>query len=130
MDAGRLFGRGISFPPRLGSDGRMAWSAGPQNIRESIRVILLTELQERLMIPEFGGGLRSFLFEPNVVATHRLIQNRITQTLERWEARIQLIAVNVDEDPTNNRAAIVNIVYKLVATDTEDQLSLTVQLSR
>src|SRR5436305_1697397 len=29
MDDGRIFGRGISFPPRVGPDGRVAWSAGP-----------------------------------------------------------------------------------------------------
>ncbi|NTV96894.1 MAG: TOBE domain-containing protein, partial [Thiobacillus sp.] len=41
--AARLFGRGISFPPRIGSDGRIAWSEGEQNVRESIRVILMTD---------------------------------------------------------------------------------------
>jgi uncharacterized protein len=129
MDAGRLYGKGISFPPRLGPDGRFAWSAGPQNIRESIRIILLTQVQERLMLPEFGGGLQSFLFDPNAVSTHRLIQNRVTQALERWEPRIQLVSVSVTEDPADNQIANVNIIYKLVATDLEDQLSLAVQLS-
>ena len=28
MDAGRIFGRGIAFPPRVGADGRVAWSEG------------------------------------------------------------------------------------------------------
>lgn len=129
MDAGKLFGKGISFPPRIGSDGRLAWSAGPQNIRESIRIILLTEIQERLMLPEFGGGLKSFLFEPNVISTHRLIQNRITQALERWEPRIQLDSVTVTEDPADHQTAIVNVVYKLIATDQEGHISLSVQLS-
>ena len=29
------------------------------------------------MLPSFGAGLRSFLFEPNIPATHRLIEERI-----------------------------------------------------
>ena len=45
VKAGRSLGRGISFPPRVGPDGRLAWSAGEQNIREAIRVILMTELR-------------------------------------------------------------------------------------
>jgi phage baseplate assembly protein W len=73
MDKGRLFGRGISFPPRVGPDGRVVWSEGETNIRESIQVILLTEQNERLMLPDFGGGLGMFLFEPNAVATRRQI---------------------------------------------------------
>ena len=40
---GDLFGRGIAFPPRVGTDGRISVSAGPENIRESIRIILMTE---------------------------------------------------------------------------------------
>ena len=47
MTAGTLFGQGISFPPRLGADGRMAWSNGPDNIREAIQEILLTQPGER-----------------------------------------------------------------------------------
>lgn len=129
MDTGKLFGRGIGFPPRIGADGRIAWSEGPENIRESIRIILLTELQERVMLPEFGGGLKSFLFEPNIISTHRLIQNRITQNLERWEPRIQLVTVDVNNDPSHQQTAIVDIVYKLIATDQEEHLDLSVQLS-
>ncbi|HKG94969.1 MAG TPA: hypothetical protein VKA84_23840, partial [Gemmatimonadaceae bacterium] len=57
IDPGALFGRGIAFPPRVGPDGRLAWSAGEANVRESIRVILMTDERERLRLPEFGGGL-------------------------------------------------------------------------
>lgn len=129
MDEGKLFGRGISFPPRIGPDGRIAWSAGPENIREAIRVILMTEKQERLMLPDFGGGLQSFLFQPNIVATHRLIQERITQALARWEPRIRVESVTVERDPADDHAAIITIAYKLVATGAGDRLSLNVQLS-
>ena len=40
MDAGSLFGQGISFPPRLGADGRFAWSSGFRQHREAMQVIL------------------------------------------------------------------------------------------
>ncbi len=62
---------------QLGPDGRWAWSAGSKNVRESVQVILLTEPGERLMLPDFGGKLHSFLFEPNTVATRRLLQEQI-----------------------------------------------------
>ena len=57
MNSGQFFGRGISFPPRVGPDGRVAWSDGEANVRESIRVILMTEQPERLRTPKFGGSL-------------------------------------------------------------------------
>lgn len=125
---GELLGRGIGFPPRVGPDGRVAWSAGSENIREAIQVILKTDLGERLMLPDFGGGLNRFLFEPNTVTTRAQLQRRITRALELWEARIAVESVAVDADPLDPRAAIATISYRLVATQARDRLSVTVAL--
>jgi uncharacterized protein len=128
MDEARLFGQGISFPPRVGSDGRVAWSAGPLNIREAIQVVLLTEPGERLQLPEFGGRLRSFLFEPNTVATRRLVQEQIDRALQLWEPRITLSSVTVEEDPADPRAALATISYQLVASQAAEQVTVRVPL--
>ncbi|MCI0519067.1 MAG: GPW/gp25 family protein [Chloroflexi bacterium] len=129
MDEGKLFGRGISFPPRIGADGRLAWSAGAENIRESIRIILQTLPQERIMLPEFGAGLEQYLFEPNAVSTHRLLEEEITQALQRWERRIRLESVRVEADPDDPQAAVAVIRYRLVATGANAQVSLALKLS-
>ena len=124
-----LLGRGISFPPRIGVDGRFAYSAGAENVRESIRVILSTDRQERVMLPQFGGGLTRYLFEPNTPDTHRLIQERITQALTRWEPRIDLETVRVIAAPDDPRAAVATVRYRLRATGVSDRADLTVRLA-
>lgn len=129
IDSGQIFGRGISFPPRVGSDGRVAWSAGEVNVREAIRVILMTEQRERLHLPEFGGSLGLFLFEPNTVTTRQLIKDRISKALARWEPRINVQSIDVDPDPTDAQAVIATITYKLVATQVRERVSLTVTLA-
>lgn len=126
---GTLFGSGIGFPPRVGSDGRVAWSVGEASVRESIRIILLTEPGERLMLPAFGGQLRSFLFEPNTIATRRLVREQIEQALRGWEPRIELQSVTVEADPDDAQAAIAAIHYRLVATQAADQVRLRVPLT-
>jgi phage baseplate assembly protein W len=128
MDAASVFGQGISFPPRLGADGRVALSAGPDNIRESIHVILLTEPGERLQLPGFGGRLRTFLFEPNTVATRRLVQEEIVQALRQWEPRITVQSVVVEADEVDSQTAIATVFYELIATQTAGQVSLRVPL--
>ena len=128
IDAGSLLGRGISFPPRIGPDGRFARSAGTGNVREAIRVILSTERSERVMLPQFGGGLKPFLFKPNIAATHRLIQERITQALGRWESRIEVESVRVAASEEDPRAAVATIRYRLRSTGALDQTDLTVLL--
>jgi uncharacterized protein len=129
MDNGQLFGRGMSFPPRVGPDGRIAWSEGEVNIREAIRIILLTERQERLRLPEFGGSLNGFLFEPNTVSTRHLIEDRITNELEKWEPRIRVETVEVDQDDGDPESAVATIIYKLVATGVRERVGLKVTLA-
>ena len=126
---GAIFGRSLSFPPRVGPDGRMAWSEGEENIRESIRVTLLTELRERVRLPEFGGGLTSYLFEPNNVGTRHLIEERIARALKRWEPRIAVERTRVDGDPDDREAAVAVIQYQLVATQARDTITLSVRLA-
>jgi phage baseplate assembly protein W len=128
MNAANLFGQGISFPPRLGADGRFAWSNGPDNIREAIQVILLTEQTERRMLPNFGGNLTMYLFEPNTVSTRQRLKEQIESALTVWEPRLTVQSVSVDPDPDDPRAAIASIQYQLVASQTPAQVNLTLQL--
>ena len=127
-DAGRIFGQGIKFPPAVGPDGRIKWSSGEENIREAIRIILMTEPGERLRLPDFGAGLGRFLFEPNTVGTRQKIQDRISRTLGAWEPRIRVESVTVEPDPLEPHAAIAVIYYKLVATQAQDSMNLNVAL--
>lgn len=128
-DPGQILGRGISFPPRIGGDGRMTWSQGSDNITDAIKVILQTDQNERLRLAGFGAGLGVLLFEPNTVTTQRLLQDRILNALTAWEPRISVQTVDVEPDPNDPQAAIATVQYKLVATQASQQLNLSVQLA-
>ena len=123
-----LLGQGLSFPPRVGPDGKLAVSAGEDNMRELIRVILMTEAGERLMRENFGCGLRQYLFEPNTVTTRQRIQNSIEQAIARWEPRVSVDDVAVDPDDTDPRRVNINVQFRLVATQGAGSLSFTLQL--
>ena len=129
IDEGKLFGRGVNFPPKITANGRWAWSSGSENIRQSIQVILQTEPLERLMIPGFGSGLKKMLFQPNTVETHSLIEELINKALERWERRIRVTSVEVVPDPKDPNTAWISLRYKLVATQAPEQMQLRVQLT-
>jgi phage baseplate assembly protein W len=123
-----IFGQGLSFPPRVGADGRLAWSEGEENVRESIRVILLTEPGERLMRDEFGCGLRRFLFEPNTVTTRTLIREAVTNAIKAREPRVAVEEVTVESDAAEPRLVAVEIRFRLVATQAIGRVGLTLQL--
>lgn len=128
MDSREVYGRGMAFPPRVGADGRIAWSEGEANVREAIRVILMTEPGERLRLPEFGAGLGRFLFEPNTLATHTRMRQRIGEALQRWEPRVQVEEIDVQPDAVDPQAAIATITYRLVATQALERVALAVSV--
>lgn len=123
-----LFGQGLGFPPRVGADGRLAWSEGEDNVRESIRIILMTEPGERLMREEFGCGLRRFLFEPNTVTTRALIREQVMRAVTRWEPRVSVDEVTVESDADDARLVGIQICFRLVATQALGRMGLTLQL--
>jgi phage baseplate assembly protein W len=90
-------GRGLRFPPVTGEG--FGWVAGVAAVEQSIRAILLTEPGERIARPNYGAGLRRFLFAPNGLELRTRIRLEVTQALERDEPRIRLESVAVAADP-------------------------------
>jgi len=124
----QIFGCGVAFPPHLDSSGQWAMSVGAQNVRESIQILLLTRLGERLMYPTYGSMLRTYLFAPNTASTRKSIQEAISAALKQWEPRITVDSITVDVDPNDPQAAIAAIQYRLVANQLASQVTLTLQL--
>jgi phage baseplate assembly protein W len=105
--SGDRLGLGLRFPLVTG-DG-FGWVSGVAAVEQSIRAILLTEPGERLARPNYGAGLRRFLFAPNGLELRTRIRMEVTEALERDEPRIRLefVAVTIDpQEPTVLRIAI------------------------
>lgn len=66
-------------------------------VRQSVKSLILTEAYERPFQPLIGCGLRDYLFEPFNALTRKLMEDSITETINNFEPRAQLIAVQVEE---------------------------------
>lgn len=130
MDPKRLLGQGVAFPPRIDRNGQWAWSAAAENVRESIQVILLTAKRERMLTPEFGAGLQSFLYEVNSLTTRQLIQKAVVEALDQWEPRVEVREVLVDPDPTDPQAVRVTIQYALLPLQVPDRVTLSLSFAQ
>ena len=129
INPGDLYGRSLAFPPQVGANGQMQWSEGEDNVRQSVAIILRTRPGERVLMPEFGCNLEHYLFEPNTIATLRLIQEEVKRALSKWEPRIQLDDVRVDSSVLNTRVMVdITIFYTLIATKAREKVGLTLAL--
>jgi phage baseplate assembly protein W len=107
---GDFYGRGASVPMRIGVRGNIRESADLDKIRESILVVLNTQMGERIMRPDFGANLRSLAFAPNNTATAALARHYILDALERWETRIRVRGIEVTNDIADHRL-LIQITY-------------------
>lgn len=116
-----LLGSGIAMPLAPDTAGRMGVATGPEKVRQSIFIILDTEPGERVMLPEFGCGLRRFLMQPNNSATRTQIEREVDEALRRWEPRIEVSQVDVtpDDDPS---LVLIEVQYAHVFTGRRDSL--------
>lgn len=109
-------GKHLSFPFRVGADGRAA-TVGTldEHVRDEIVQLILTNLGERLFLPEFGGGVRRMVFENADDATAAVTKSVITQAINRWLGhRVVLESLKVS---VTNSTIEVDIKYRLAGTD-------------
>ena len=69
-----------------------------QDIKRSVRNLVLTNRFEKPFHPEVASHVRDLLFEPFSPVTINLLRNRIETVLENYEPRVTLTDVEV-EDP-------------------------------
>lgn len=110
-----FLGKGFSFPLGVNSRGGIHQSKQEQKIKDSIRMILGTQYDERVMRPNFGCNLNSLIFAPNNKATANLAKYYVEEGLTTWEPRIILENVIVKNDYELN-CLLIQIYYKIKST--------------
>lgn len=117
-DPTRAFlGVGWAFPPRVDGAGAVAEAVYEDDVREAIRIIIGTNPGERLMRPDFGAGLRDFLFENVNPTTIARLQRRVREALITWEPRIDIETVTVSPEGSPPVVLLVELVYRVRATN-------------
>lgn len=114
-------GTGISFPTGVNQQGRTKLSRDAQKVRESIFIILGTQHGERLMRPDFGCNLHSLVFAPGNSATANLAAHYVEEGLARWEPRIDVEKVIVENDNQHARL-LIHIHYRIKSTSEPQNL--------
>jgi hypothetical protein len=83
------------------------------NIKRSIRLIVFTVPGERVMRPNFGCEIHSLIFHPCNDQTAALAERYVSEALQAWEPRIDVVAVTVDFGAMELGEMFVNIQYKI-----------------
>ena len=75
-------------------------------VKQSIVNILSTNRGERPFLPDFGGNLRSYLFENFDGITASLVEEQIRVAIANYEPRVRILDVQVTAVPDRNAMRI------------------------
>ena len=113
-----FLGRGWNMPIELDPrTGRVMSVAYEEDIRQSIFIILETAPGERVMRPNFGCGIHELVFTALDSTTIQQIRSTVQEALRRCEARIDVLAVTVNEELNLNGELEVEIEYRVRKTN-------------
>lgn len=111
-----FLGRGWGFPVAVSND--IAMVEGDEDVRQAMLLILETAKGERVLRPDFGCGLRRLAFASMSTALTTLARQEVEDALVTWEPRIELHGVTVTEDPRARGTLLIDIRYRVRATNT------------
>jgi phage baseplate assembly protein W len=84
-------------------------------IQQNMKMLVLTSPGERIMIPEYGVGLRRYIFEPDVSPLREEIRSRIIDQIGRFMPGVILEQVQVlsaeDRPELPDNYLRINIFY-------------------
>ena len=112
-----IIGSGLAFPLQVDRRGGIALARDETDIEQAIELILGTAPGERPMRPEFGCGVHDFVFDSIDASTIGKMEEAIRDALDHWEPRIEVIAVDFDLSGVDRGELLINIGYRLRATN-------------
>jgi phage baseplate assembly protein W len=92
------------FKPENSSD--ISVSVDEQAIKNSLVNIFNTIPGQKVLNPEFGLDLKRFLFEPLTSFTAQRISETIFNGIRRWETRVDIVNIDVQQDYSNYQFTI------------------------
>lgn len=82
----------------------------------SLKMLLMTNIGERIMLPDYGTNLRQIIFEQNLTGIDSMIQQEIVNAITKWEPRVQLQSIDVQRKDDKSVEVIAAFTSKLSQT--------------
>ena len=116
-------GRGWAYPVTIDpTTGGIEAAEYEADIRQSILIIIGTAQGERVMRPDFGCGIHDLVFEAIDSMLLTRIQTTVTDSMVKYEPRIEVLSVNVDPTEAADGLLTIDFEYRVRLTNQKDNL--------
>ena len=109
-----FLGRGWAFPVGFNKGtSELNMVEDEEDIRQSLKIILFTSNNERIMRPEFGSGLKDFIFEPANRGLLYPLKHNLQRAIKKFEPRINLEELDLDDSQAADGKLLIKIDYTI-----------------
>ena len=82
-------------------------------IRQNLKMLILTNPGERVMIPNFGVGIKTMLFENFGTETYANIDSKIREQVKIYMPNIQIINISFDESAIDSNQLGIELRFAI-----------------
>lgn len=97
------------------------------SIKQNLKMLILTNPGERIMLPDYGVGLKNFLFESAGAFTSAKIENKIVEQIAKYLNIVviqEIIIAKSQELYENENSLSVRLVYYIPIFNYSDELNI------
>jgi len=95
-------------------------------VRQNLKMLVLTNPGERVMEPEYGVGIKTFLFENFESDVYARIDNKIREQVAQYMPAVQIKKIQfTNSDPDTNTLSLF-LEYSIPQIATDDLLEITI----
>ena len=99
-------------------------------VKQNLKMLILTIPGERIMDPEFGVGLRKYLFELDSTFPYPIVETKIREQIKRYLPYIDVRSVkfsNFSKDRTAivNNSIRVQLNYRIIPLEAFDSVEIS-----
>lgn len=117
-----FLGTGVTFPPQIDpATGRFKMSKGKQSVKESVYLILMTQVTERITRPNFGTRSASYVFMDMNLTELTIMKRELEESILTQEPRISDVEVTTQMQ-SQQGYILINIDYTLAETNQTDNM--------
>jgi len=97
-------------------------------VRQNLTNLILTNPGERIMNPQFGVGIKKYLFENKTYSLTNTIKNSINNQTKKYMTFVSIDGIDFYSDEQNPNFLGITISYTVIPTSTSDILRLNFDL--
>jgi len=95
-------------------------------IKQNLKMLVLTNPGERVMIPDFGVGISRYLFENFSSSIYSEIETEIRNQVEKYLPVVTIRKIRFDDREQDRNTLGVAIVYSIPVLGIKDLLEFTI----